>query len=134
MRLFPGSCFIYDRQVVDADVRLDGIIFLAIPFAGFFYEVQIVSEAQFPVWRPFHLVNIVDDNLASDIFTIPEPSLMIVPTISFITLFLSIAPASCVIITGFPAYEARDCLSKTCSGSRSSLRTPPSGNHIQRFP
>ena len=72
MRLFPGSCFIYDRQVVDADVRLDGIIFLAIPFAGFFYEVQIVSEAQFPVWRPFHLVNIVDDNLASDIFTIPE--------------------------------------------------------------
>ena len=73
MRLFPGSRTFYNRQVVDANIRLNGIIRFTIPFARFFYEVQIVSEAQFPVRCLLYLVDVMDDNLASDIRTVLEP-------------------------------------------------------------
>ena len=57
--------------MIDADIRLNGVIGLTVPFAGFFQKVEIVAQRQFAQTAVAHGVRIVDDDLGADVIAVP---------------------------------------------------------------
>ena len=68
--LFTGPGLIDERQMVDADIPLDGVVGLSLPDAGGPVKVQSVAQGQLPEPALFHDVGIVDDDFGPDVLAV----------------------------------------------------------------
>ena len=57
--------------MIDDDIRLDCVIRLTVPDAGFLNQVQIVAQRQFTQAAVAHGVRVVDDDFGADSIAVP---------------------------------------------------------------